>query len=188
MASFMWFVAICRSLNWDFHQRSQSSPDGFIDKASWTLSNLMAEFQGESGKQKLTVLLNPGHRNSRKSHSLVKAVTTSTRFKVWGSNPAVNGRVPHSLCEKRTDGSHRWKLFTTRAYIKNAKNEAKSVSTCWYNYAESRLPRWLSELRIHLQCRRCRLSGPWWVAMPSSRGSSWPRDWTCVSYVSCIGG
>ena len=30
-----------------------------------------------------------------------------------------------------------------------------------------------------------------WVAMPSSRGSSRPwegrRDWTCVSYVSCIG-
>ena len=23
--------------------------------------------------------------------------------------------------------------------------------------------------------------------MPSSRGSSWPRDQTCVSYVSCIG-
>ena len=26
-----------------------------------------------------------------------------------------------------------------------------------------------------------------WVAMPSSRGSFRPRDWTCVSYVSCIG-
>ena len=26
-----------------------------------------------------------------------------------------------------------------------------------------------------------------WVAMLSSRGSSWPRDWTCISYVSCIG-
>ena len=26
-----------------------------------------------------------------------------------------------------------------------------------------------------------------WVAMPSSRGSSQPRDWTHVSYVSCIG-
>ena len=26
-----------------------------------------------------------------------------------------------------------------------------------------------------------------WGAMPSSRGSSWPRDQTCVSYVSCIG-
>ena len=25
-----------------------------------------------------------------------------------------------------------------------------------------------------------------WVATPSSRGSSWSRDWTCVSYVSCI--
>ena len=26
-----------------------------------------------------------------------------------------------------------------------------------------------------------------WVAMPSSRGSSLPRDLTCVSYISCIG-
>ena len=26
-----------------------------------------------------------------------------------------------------------------------------------------------------------------WVAMPSSRGSSWPRGWTQVSDVSCIG-
>ena len=26
-----------------------------------------------------------------------------------------------------------------------------------------------------------------WVAMPSSRGSSLPRDWTCVSSTSCIG-
>ena len=26
-----------------------------------------------------------------------------------------------------------------------------------------------------------------WVAMPSSRGSSWPRDWTHVSYISRIG-
>ena len=26
-----------------------------------------------------------------------------------------------------------------------------------------------------------------WVAMPFSRGSSWPRDRTHVSYVSCIG-
>ena len=26
-----------------------------------------------------------------------------------------------------------------------------------------------------------------WVAMPSSRGSSWPRDQTCICYVSWIG-
>ena len=25
-----------------------------------------------------------------------------------------------------------------------------------------------------------------WIAVSSSRGSSWPRDWTRVSYVSCI--
>ena len=26
------------------------------------------------------------------------------------------------------------------------------------------------------------------VAIPFSRGSSWPRDWTCISCVSCIAG
>ena len=26
-----------------------------------------------------------------------------------------------------------------------------------------------------------------WITMPSFRGSSWPRDWTCVSYIYCIG-
>ena len=31
---------------------------------------------------------------------------------------------------------------------------------------------------------RARVLG--WVAMPSSRGSSQPRDRTCISYVSCI--
>ena len=27
-----------------------------------------------------------------------------------------------------------------------------------------------------------------WVTMPSSRGFSWPSDWTCVSYLSYIAG
>ena len=27
-----------------------------------------------------------------------------------------------------------------------------------------------------------------WVTMPSSRGSSWPRDWTSISCISCIAG
>ena len=26
-----------------------------------------------------------------------------------------------------------------------------------------------------------------WVGRPSFRGTSWPRDWTCVFYVFCIG-
>ena len=33
-----------------------------------------------------------------------------------------------------------------------------------------------------LQARKLR-----WIVMPSSRGSSWPMDWICISYVSCIG-
>ena len=27
-----------------------------------------------------------------------------------------------------------------------------------------------------------------WVAMPFCSGSFWPRDWTCISYISCISG
>ena len=27
-----------------------------------------------------------------------------------------------------------------------------------------------------------------WVAMPSSRASFWPRDWICISCVSCVAG
>ena len=27
-----------------------------------------------------------------------------------------------------------------------------------------------------------------WIAIPFSRGSSWPRDWTHVSWISCIAG
>ena len=26
-----------------------------------------------------------------------------------------------------------------------------------------------------------------WVAISFSRGSSWPKDWSCVSYISCTG-
>ena len=26
-----------------------------------------------------------------------------------------------------------------------------------------------------------------WITMPSSKGSSWSRDWNCISYVFCIG-
>ena len=39
-----------------------------------------------------------------------------------------------------------------------------------------------SSVRGILQARRLQ-----WVAVLSSRGSSWPRDWTRVSHVSCIG-
>ena len=64
-----------------------------------------------------------------------------------------------------------------------------------------------SRLLIYYACMLCRFSPVWlccpmdysvsgfsvhgilqarileWVAMPSSRGSSWPRDWTHISYV-----
>ena len=59
---------------------------------------------------------------------------------------------------------------------------AKSLScvqlfaTLWTVAHQAHLSMGLSQVRI-LE----------WVAMPSSRGSSRPRDQNCVSYVSCIG-
>ena len=28
---------------------------------------------------------------------------------------------------------------------------------------------------------------PEWAAIPISRGSSWPKDWTCICFISCTG-
>ena len=38
---------------------------------------------------------------------------------------------------------------------------------------------------LSLRILQARILG--WVAMPSSWGSSWPRDWNCISYISFIG-
>ena len=56
---------------------------------------------------------------------------------------------------------------------------AKSLQMC--NLIQSTSPRG-SSVHGFLQARILE-----WVAMPSSRGSSWPRDRTCISYVFCIG-
>ena len=69
----------------------------------------------------------------------------------------------------------------------------ESGTTEWLTLHLSHLSRvWLSDpvdcslpgsfVRGILQARTLE-----WVAMPFSRGSSWPRDRTCISYVSCIG-
>ena len=47
-----------------------------------------------------------------------------------------------------------------------------------------------------MDCQLARLLCPWilqarileWVAMPFSKGSSWPREWTRISCVSCTAG
>ena len=59
---------------------------------------------------------------------------------------------------------------------------AKSLQSCltlwnWLDYSPP-------DFSVHgiLQARILE-----WVAMPSSRGSSWPRDRTHISYFSCIG-
>ena len=59
---------------------------------------------------------------------------------------------------------------------------AKSLQSCLIlcNYMNHSLPD--SSVYGSLQARILE-----WVVIPFSRGSSWPRDQTLVSYVSCIG-
>ena len=56
---------------------------------------------------------------------------------------------------------------------------AKSLQSCPTLWTVGRLPG--SSLHGILQARILE-----WVAMPPSRGCSWPRDWTHTSYISCI--
>ena len=79
---------------------------------------------------------------------------------------------------------------------------------CLYGCKESNTSEWLTHTCIHAKllqlfltlcdpmdyslqgssvCRILQAGLLERVAMPSSRGSSWPRDGTCISYVSCIG-
>ena len=64
-----------------------------------------------------------------------------------------------------------------------ANVQAKSLQLCptLCNFMDHSLPG--SSVHGILQARFLE-----WVAMPSSRGSSQPRDWTCVSCDSCIAG
>ena len=76
-----------------------------------------------------------------------------------------------------------WALLKlTQCYMSIACTCAKSLQSCLtLRDPADRSP---SGSSVHgiLQARILE-----WVAMPVSRGSSQPRDWTHVSYVSCIG-
>ena len=59
---------------------------------------------------------------------------------------------------------------------------AKSLQSCLTLYSPMGYSPPGSSVHGILQARI-----PKWVAVPSSRESSQPRDGTCVSYVSCVG-
>ena len=72
------------------------------------------------------------------------------------------------------------------------QNFGQRCLTPFFFYSTTNIPwLWAEGNPLHLTL----LLGPWvlqarileWVAMPSSRGSSQPRDQSCVSYVSCTG-
>ena len=71
-----------------------------------------------------------------------------------------------------------WVFLVTKLCMLHAELLRSCLTLC--NPVDYRLPG--SSVHGILQARI-----PDWVAIPSSRGSSWPRDWTHASYVSCIG-
>ena len=64
---------------------------------------------------------------------------------------------------------------TNKAYVLSHFHHVRLFATLWTIARQAPLSMGILQARI-LE----------WVAMPSSRGSSQPRDWTHISYVSCI--
>ena len=62
--------------------------------------------------------------------------------------------------------------------VHRSRHQVRAVVSLWQAHG-------LQPARLLCLCRQ----QSWeWVVMPSSRGSSPPRDWTRVSYVSCTAG
>ena len=73
--------------------------------------------------------------------------------------------------------------------------------SCWFMQLlpSSQVAKLLQSCLTPCDPMDCSLPGPsvhrifqtrileWWVAISYSMGSSWPRDWTSISYVSCTG-
>ena len=76
-------------------------------------------------------------------------------------------------------------LISFQLWIRTCKLRSVRVSQFSYVQLWDPLKRSLPGSSVHriLQTRVLE-----WLAIPFSRGSSQPRDWTHVSYISCIGG
>ena len=69
-----------------------------------------------------------------------------------------------------------YSLYGTQCQPYSVLSHVQLFASCWTVALPGSSVHWISQAR--------RLD---WVAISSSRGSSWPRDWTCVSWVSCKG-
>ena len=111
---------------------------------------------------------------------------------VLGSTFGQRTKIPHAATKtgysqinkqkySKRGGKKRGYLNWSKARPRALCMHAKSLQSCWIlcNPTDSSPP---APLYGILQARILK-----WVAMPSSRGSSWPRDWTHVSYLSCTG-
>ena len=67
------------------------------------------------------------------------------------------------------------KKFSIR-FLGEVASVVSDAATLWAGACQAPLVHGISQARI-LE----------WVAISFSRGSSWPRDWTHISWVSCIG-
>ena len=96
-------------------------------------------------------------------------------------------QAPPSMGFSRPELSHLGRLYIyiyiyiyTHTHTYTAA--AKSLQSCLTLCDPVEGSPWGSPVPGILQARSLE-----WVAMPSFRGSSWPRDLNCVSKVSCIG-
>ena len=129
-------------------------------------------------------------RKGKRKEGTLGSMNLKSEYRRWNqpSHP-VNKHLMHSFCVWGTGLLFcfvYYKMWPLSSRIFQSTMEYSTYSVC----AKSRPTPWdpmdcsppHSSVHGILQARILE-----WVAMPSSRGPSQPRDWTCISYASCTG-
>ena len=90
-----------------------------------------------------------------------------------------------SLCLQRSEQGRWWLKMRLVSWARNVRAicaRAQSLSHIWLFCGRMDCGPPGSSLRGISQARMLE-----WVEISSSRGSSWPKDWTCVFCISCTG-
>ena len=160
-----------------------------VKKEGVELGWFRRKIRKKAGKKKGSIYLVPKQKNAEKLCSgfglLLCPLWVSWTFQG-------NGNFPTKIDSDINQGKTLWartvcKQMSTISLVFWAINNhtcmcAKSLQPCLTlcNSVDCGLPG--SSVHGILQARILE-----WVAIPSSRGSSWPRDQTHISYISCIG-
>ena len=128
------------------------------------------------------------HRSRLSGWRTEKGIHRKLESDIWRS-PLVSHRVGHNWSDSALTHAH--------IYMEKRKDLGKETHKVGPHCLLLLLPSWFSHVQLfstyELEPTRCSQNHATllarvleWVVISFARGSSWPRDWTCVSFISCI--